>query len=267
MKNQCHKKKGFTLIEIMIATFISAIILTVILTIFSFGRKAYDYSEYSHTIAEDTYFAIQWLRKDLQQTSLGTIRSYPNADYQEEKPGASFESAIGVDSGTFELTDFGTPNWSNHVFYRLEESGTQYYKGRNLKVADLVRLEVPIPSDKTGTFPYPTDTLPSNADGKNKRVILRDVIMNGQDLDGNGEKDEYHGFRLWFVRKDKDGKEILSEYNPAQVSSWGNENQRDSLTIEGNTELVKIEMTVLQASGSTGEANISSMAFKVMPRN
>ena len=80
-----RRSRGFTLTEMIIAMVLAMIIMSTIIMIFSFGRRAYDYASYSYSINQDTYAAINWIGKEMSQTNLSSIMVYPNKINAAEK--------------------------------------------------------------------------------------------------------------------------------------------------------------------------------------
>ena len=301
------KKRGFTLTELVISSFIALILITIILTIFFFGRKSYDYSSYSYLVTEETYTAIKWLKRDIAQTSLNSIRVYYDEDKQMKPIGISMESAIDQKNETFTFDKDGTAKWTGHIFYCVEPSGEKLIGNTKIKIGSLVRWELPLEKDEISTYPIATDILPwdtkQNRKEANRRIIAKEVILPGQPLNLDDKKLESVGFRVTFVRIDPDtGKEVLSYTNPSLVSDVDNEMQEKDgtggnsgtpdkkdktletekgkekttkavmengkiLTPDGNTELVNVELTVWQISQATGQPNAFDITFRVMPRN
>ncbi len=225
-----EKKKGFTLTELIIASFIALILTTVILTIFFFGRKTYDYSSYSYLVTEETYNAIEWLKRDIAQTNLSSIRVYYDDDKQMKPIGISLESAVDSKDGTFTFDNDGTAKWTGHIFYCVEPSGEKVIGDTKIKIGSLVRWELPLDKEEISTYPIATDILPwdikQNRKESNRRIVAKEVILPGQPLNLDDKKLQSIGFRVTFVRTDPDtGKEVLSFVNPALVSDVDNEIQ------------------------------------------
>lgn len=256
--------KGSTLIEIMLASLIALILLSVILMCFILGKKVSDYSEYSYLLTRETFASLKWVMRDLRETSLTTVRSYEN-DPDSESIVLVFEAASKVGTNKLEFSNFGTPLWQKHVIYTLKPD-KELSKKYGIKVGSLIRYEL---SGENKLTPYPVNLqiegseihppLPKGL--KSQRVILRNVVLKGQDLDVNGKKDEdYKGFEVTFVRRNMNGEKVgsdeLSMVNPALSDNVGS-----------NTKLVNVQLTVLEVSSNTGKQNILGFSFRVCPRN
>ena len=175
---------------------------------------------------------------------------------------------------------------------------------RKIKIGNLYRWVLPLDKDSINTYPISTKVLPWDKKQKepssNRHLIAKEVIMPGQPIDPDKTDLQSIGFRVTFVRIDPDtGKETLSYTNPALVSDIDTsaskkggkkeENGKESneetkkgtnknnppgitekgktLTPDGNTELVNVELTVWQLSRETGKPNAFDISFRVKPRN
>jgi hypothetical protein len=258
------KIMGFTLVEIIISSFIAILIMTVALTLLHAGRKAYDYSIHSFYLSEDSYYATEWIKKDLMQSSLSSIRIYPNKNNPLENPGVSMISAFDPKSGNFRFNDYGRPGWQAHVFYTLVPSGHQVELGdKTYRSGQLIRWELPL--SKENNLPVPSAVLPSLfTQGINKRTIIQSVILPGENIIGDRKLDKFGGFKISFVRRDYgSGVETLSETNPADIS----DSDRGSYVTSGNTQLVQVDLVIQEISRTTGQPNVIDLPFRIKPRN
>jgi hypothetical protein len=227
---------------------------------FILGNKVSDYTEFSYMLTKETFVSLNWLMRDLRETSLTSVRVYED-DLNKESPVLTFEGASKVGSGKMEFSNYGTPLWQKYLIYTLVPD-VQVSNMYGIKVASLVRYELssesalsPLPAALELAGPKDHPNLPAHL--QSRRVIIRNIVLEEQDLDFNGSKDkEYKGFDVKFVRRDKDGKDVLTNQNPALAED-----------IEYNTKLLNVELTVLQVSGATGKQNILGFSFRVHPRN
>jgi hypothetical protein len=269
VKQKQYYNSGFTLTEIIIASFITLMLMTVVLMVLNVGRRAYDYSAYSFYLTEDTYAATEWIKKDLMQTNLSTIQVYPQKNDPKEPPGISLISAFDPQDGNFKFNDFGRPRWQTHVFYTLVPTNNPHGQGDEpYKVGQLIRWEMPL-SDNSN-IPFTSTILPSLISNlANKRVILHHVLMPGQDVKDLRKLDEFGGFRISFVRREYDHsdhntlKETISKINPANI----NDTSSGNLKTSGNTGLVQVDLVILETSRETGKPNLMDLSFRIKPRN
>ncbi|MCD4782780.1 MAG: hypothetical protein K8T10_03000 [Candidatus Eremiobacteraeota bacterium] len=262
-----RKSQGFTFAEIIIASFVALLLMGIVFTIFFYGKRIYDYSSYSYSISEKAYAPIIWLKYELMETSLNTIKVYPDEKNKKEPPGVSFESAHNPGTGRFEFSKFGAPKWSKHVFYTLVPAGEKQLGNHKLKTSDLIRWELKLQGENP--IPFSSEILPSSEMQKipeaNRRLILKNVIPPLQYLGDKKKIDEYGGFDVFFVRKDtKKGEGIESKINPSEITD---ENTRGTSGTITNTELIKVEITVLEFSSTTGKPNAFNITFMVKPKN
>ncbi len=268
-------KKGFTLIEIMIASFIAMILMGVIISIFFFGRKAYDYARYSYIIDLDTYTAIKWIKKDLIHTNLGTIWTISDEDlrkvnFEREVPVLTFESAVDPKTGNFTINKYGSAYWKKYVIYTIVKENKPLPEAEGIKVGRLMRYEKILTPQGDPNDPYPpmpkmldlSNSLQLPDGVTNARVVLQNVVLPGQNLDRKGGVEKYQGFLVRFVRKVTDSSGdvhwVLTSQNPSQTPGSD---------IDQNTLLVHVELTTLLVSTSTGKPNVFNFAFVVYPRN
>ncbi len=255
---------AYSIIELIISSFIFLLLLSIIYMCFFLGKTVTDYSEYSYMLTRETLISLNWIMRDLRETSLTTVRTYED-DPTDESPVLTFEAASAVGSNKLEISNFGTPLWQKYVIYTLKPDKRES-KEHGIKVASLMRYELsgesnlspfPIALELPGPKDHPT--LPPGL--KSSRVILRNIVLKGQDLDINGKKDDdYKGFEVTFVRRNKEGEKIgkdeFSDVNPALADD-----------IKSNTKLVNVQMTVLEISNTTGKQNILGFSFRVNPRH
>lgn len=276
-------KKGFTLTEVIIASVIAMILISVILVIFRYGRRAYDYASYSYVMGEKAYLSVQWLRRDFQQTTLSTIRVY-NMDSStiapNKYPGFSMIGSIDTKTRRFKINRFGYPEWNRHVFYTLVPDKKRV-NPQLPKTGTLFRWEMDPPVTQPNPYPQASSLDPTDMDnfqkGKNHKAVLRNVVLPGQDLDGDGEKDKYKSLKVMFVRKKAaDSNEfVLSTINPSLVNdsssregaALSGDPEIGSLKTSTNTELVHLTITVMKPSTATGKANYVILKQSIRPRN
>lgn len=265
-----NQKTGFTLVELILASFMALMIITVILTVFSVGRGSYYYSRSSYTVAEDSYASIKWLKKDLMQTALSTIwvinddqRSQMDRSGTTEYPVMILESAEDPATGNFTISRFGSPYWQKYLVYTLRRGETVSLGNNKVKTGSLIRYDLPLSGNSIPTIPkmFPGDSLQIPTGVTNPRVVLRNLVFSGQDIDYDGTIDDYNDFQISFIQRDSSGgdvSDVLTKTNPSQASPED---------IGKNTELTQVDLMILEISKETGKPNIFSITFKVMPRN
>lgn len=265
------KGSGFTLVEILIASFMALIIMGVIITVFIYARKAYDYAEFSYVLDEDVYAAVKWIKKDLAGTNLSTIWVISDDELdrfkhsKKEFPVLTLESAVDSKTGSFQFNKFGAPDWQKHVIYTFKANKVKQPGMKDIRVGTLYRYEKML-TDKEKDYNLPKmfepgDMFKISGDLTGKRAILYNVVIPGQDLDLDGEKEKYHGFLVRFIRQKEEDDEatwFLSDVNPSR---------NDPDLVSQNTRLINVEITTLTISRATGKKNVFNISFMVNPRN
>lgn len=248
-----RRKRGFTLVEIIVYSVLALLLLGLISSLLVLSRRNYEATSSSYLVGRDAEVAIRWLRTELQETALTSLRVYPSPDNSSEAPGMSLLSARDPSKG-FTVTPYGAPDWSREVFYTLD--GTSLIRWEQ-KRSD----SSPIPVAPTG--------MPSVTTG-DKRVVLRGLAEPGTKLPGLGQLDNYGGFRAAFVRHDSKGEipssrqdESLTAWNPSQVTLG-----KDSrLSVKGNTRQLEVTIVVQTKSSATGKKSLAQLPFRVTPRH
>lgn len=240
-------RRGFTLFEIIIYLCVFAITGLLIASIFQITRRTQQSSTAAHAVSGETDTAIRWLRQDLQDTALGSIRTFPG-------PVASMSSGRTVDAATrgkMLISEYGVIRWRKHVVYSFQRRG---------QVGNLVRWEVPftdaeveqrLPRFLPSLPPTPTQT----------RVILHNVLAPGASVSGLGgigtltADPDYGGFKVQFFRRNTGTAELdPSDVNPALNLD----------TPEFNSRLVNVELAI--AETALARPNVYRIRFRVCPR-
>lgn len=248
-----RRNRGYTLFELAIYLFLFAVAAGAVLALFQAGRNTGEATQASYLVSGSTDNAIRWLRQDLQETALASIRVHPGAGDAGEPPGVSMVSprAYSEDKqGEFLVNRHGAPQWDKHVYYTIQmEPGAQ--------TGTLVRWEREL-EDKTG-LPSMSVLRPSQGSTDHRRVMLHSVVAPGATMQGVGSTgsltaDEFGGFRVQFIRRlgGEAGAEQFTTVNPTK----GNP--------EDNTKLVEVELKIFQMRGS--KPNYFALKFRVAPR-
>ncbi len=87
------RRRGFTLMEIVVYTALGALALFAILTMFFITKSAQQQSYTSSLVSGRVYTALRYLRQDLQETALASIKVYPDSSNIRDPPGMSMASA------------------------------------------------------------------------------------------------------------------------------------------------------------------------------
>lgn len=214
-----RSRRGMTYIEVLVYIVLAGMASLAVGALFSLSRKAQNTTMAGYLVSGQADTSIRWIRRDLQETAMVSIVTYPNADKASQAPGCSFTSARDLgntQSGEAKLnvSQYAKPNWRKHVFYSLQNKD-----GRR---GDLVRWELGLTDAEKDFVPHTASTLPSAfSENKYRRVLLHDVLLANQkvpNLKGQPDyqTDKHGGFRVMFVKRagGETGAETLTDVNP-----------------------------------------------------
>ena len=280
-------RRGMTLLELIVTMALSSLILALLVSLFILARRSSAATMASYFLSKETETALYYLRRDLQQSALPSITSYPQTGpgAAAEAPGMSLATALDPDDiGKVRINDKGYPEWGNYVFYTVTREGSG-------PTGSLVRWVQRGASPNP--IPEPTSILPSTLQSPS-RVVLRQVLLPQQTLPGlqaSTRTDQYGGFRLSFVRTPKAGMAVvrfhlsginvpgsppggssdaalisgdsacLTQVNPQRVT----EGKIAGADASANTRLVEVELKVANPS-ETGQVGYFALEFRVCPR-
>jgi len=245
--------------ELAVYCFLAILAGLALYTLYTVGMRARQATISSYLVSVDTETAIRWIRRDLQETALVSIRTYPNADAPGEPPGCSFLSGRDLsekDEGKLNVSTYGAPQWTKYVFYTLVKGG---------RTGQLVRWEKALDAAQRDYVPRQTDVKPSAipAGTKSMRVMIKDALEPSVTVDMLADSpgwktNEFGGFRLQFVRRTggEGGAEVLSSINPSDHDKVPD--------TADNTSLLEVELKVL--TSDTSRPSVYDIKFRVHPR-
>lgn len=228
MKHQ----RGHTMIELIVYAFLAVLAGVMMIALFNATNSNRQATSSSYLVSGATESAIDWIRRDLNETALSSVQVYPSAGDSSEAPGLSLVSARAFDTNNeMQVNPWGAPLWTKHVFYSLvSEPGAHTGK--------LVRWEQEIASPNH--LPPLASLMPSALMNETRRrVLLHNVLAPSVTLENAGpgalSSDEFGGFRVQFVRRQggSGGQESLTTENPR----LGDPND--------NTRLMEVELKLL----------------------
>lgn len=246
------RSRGLTLAELLVVLFLSTLILGVLGMIAMAARGAYRTASSSYLLSREATTAFAFLRLDLEETALGSVRTY--------KDGFTMATARDPEQGhQLSFTPFGTPKWYGHTCYALEPQGKDTSRlvrwVRKQSFADGVPLASPFP-------PLP---LTNPVD---RRVVLRNLLSPGlavQERNGAyrvvADPRSPGGAHLTFVRRSARGREYSDE-NPASHQ----DRERPGWS-EGNTRLVQVDLKILEVDEESGQVGYMELNVRVAPGN
>jgi type II secretory pathway pseudopilin PulG len=250
------RRRGFTMVEVISAAFIAGLMLTCIYTIFFMSQGSYNTASQSYTIAQGTQTCLNWLRRDVRSSSLGTVLAYPNDNNSAEPSGLSLESPQGVqDEGKLMLNKYGAASWQKYVFYTLVPN-PDGVTGRIVRWTQPVTAQEPVPAS--------IPTLPSSRMmPSTERVVLTNVLLPNVQPNGVPSNTGANGgFSIHFVRRDTDDDALVT-LNPTTQQ----DDENGSLPSKGNTQLIQIDLQVYAVNPQTGKPNYYAITSRMMPRN
>jgi len=268
-------RRGMTMLEVLIWAVLCGMAALAVGSLFILGRSAQQTTLSGYLVSGEGDLALRWLRRDIQETALVSLRTYPNAAQAAQPPGCSMVSGRTVanagpevslaspvplePANQFNVSQYGTPLWAKHVFYSLKP-------GSDGRRGQLIRWEQAIPSHSQDFVPRPSNILPNAfAVPATQKVILQNVLLpnqtvkNLQKIPGEQvQSDKYGGFKVQFLQRigGEDGNEQLVEINPGDASQPQNS--------ANNTRLVYVRLQILQ--DDRHEPNFFQIEFKLHPR-
>lgn len=246
MRNQ----RGMTIMELVVyfaLAILAGVLLWSITNLIWGGQRA---TASSYLVSGETEKAIEWIRRDVNESALASIEVFPNAERTAEAPGMSLVSNRAYDSelrGKPLINRWGAPQWDKHVLYTLR-------RGDDALTGSLIRWEKEMV--KKDFLPGVSSTLPSMVESSKQRVLLRDVLLPNVSVPNAGPEgtlatDEFGGFRVQFVRRTggSGGTESLTTVNPRKGAA------------SDNTRMLEAEIKLLQNERS--QPHTYSITFRL----
>lgn len=200
------------------------------------GQRA---TESSYLVSGETERAIEWIRRDVNESALAAIEVFPNSEHENEAPGMSLVSNRAYDPELRAkplINRWGAPQWDKHVFYTLQG-------GSGGRTGNLIRWEKELA--QKNFLPASASLLPSALEPAKKRVLVRDVLLPNTTVSEAGPggslvTDGFGGFRVQFIRRSggSGGPESLTTVNPRKGAS------------ADNTRMLEAEFKLLQSDRS-----------------
>lgn len=252
-----NRKRAVSLIELLIYTMVAFLIATTALYIFSYARKTSTAASSGFNISQDVVSAIRRLRRDLQESSLQSIRYFSTGS----SPQLVMASAHD-DSGQFQISRYGVPQWSRYVCYALLPDT------KNIGLTSLIRFEVsnkfsdhcPAPAAEALKIPAKFSAVAPSVMAAHFSLGARaDGMQEGQLKSSDPDAG---GLHVRFIRRDNNGNETSSPLNPNQ-----NDDTRQPGWSAGSTGLVEVHIQVAEINGATGKWSVIDLPIRAAPRH
>lgn len=259
------RKKAFTLIESLVYLGIFSLAGMLIATIFFYMNRTQRATTATYAVTGETDTAIQVIRRDLEETALGSIRLNAEPVHRTGRgpagdapafltSGASFCAArvpAGPDVDKLWISEYGVPRWTKNVFYAIRKKGND--------PAELVRWEIPLAATANNRIPQSVELFPTVVNSTTERVVLHNLILPNATVRDvpNYKANAWGGFDIGFLRrKGGNGEDYKAYKNPNQETEAAA--QLDA------TQLVDVKLAISQ--DLTGKTEFYSINFRVMPR-
>lgn len=221
--------------------FLAVILLGIVVRMVTLNRKQMEKPAASFRIQQEVLALQEFLRRDLKETHLSTVRIYPNSDYPNEPPGISMVSNRTLLQDEAMTTSAGHPYWQKTVYYTLEDDPDREGTGR------LVRMEG-VTSGLPSTSPKADSKPPSQAtiDPRRKKVLSRFIVMPNEKLPGlNKTTTDQGGFEASFIDEEGDSSRTDFLQHP----------------------IVNVNLIFMEKSASTGKPTIMNYEIRMYPEN
>jgi Tfp pilus assembly protein PilW len=175
-----RKRRGTSLIELVIAMFISLLILGATYELFVNQHRLAERPRASMAVQEGMAQAVRWLQKDLSETNLQTIRTYTSTS--DGGPGLSMESPRHMESpDRLEMGTLGIVKWQKFVYYTLIPRADGYGTGRLVRREGDIAANVASPpaGDPQHRIPVASSNPPSTAScaASRERTLAQNVML------------------------------------------------------------------------------------------
>lgn len=235
------KQRGFSLFELVIYSFLLAVILGIVFRMAIFNRRTFGKPAASFRIQQDLMSIQEQLRRDLEETHLSTVRIFPDNPASADPPGISMISPRDIVKDEIQTTPSGTPNWQKIIYYYMEKDPDRPETGR------LVRHEGVIPGLPSAN-PAASDFKPNEAphEAKRSRIAARHIMLpNDSAKEINLTLGNQGGFEANFM--DQNGDKSRTDYQHKHV--------------------VLVNLTAKEISKSTGKPTVLGTEIRVYPRH
>jgi type II secretory pathway component PulJ len=261
------RKRGMTLVELLVATAIAMFLLAVLTATVRLLARGTQKASTGYSLGQNVFKGTNYIKADLFDTALASVRVFPSDDHDDQAPGLSLLSAHPMnESGSFQFTAYGSPGWQKHIFYTLQKM-----KG-NPERAQLVRWGKKL--SQSGGPPIPSTLLPDTvAEADRSRAVLNHLLPAGHVIKPDGpdgmarvhaDQNEIGGFQVRFLRYPEGQGQGLAERSSRNPTTWYDSNGDEATT--RHTRLIEVKLTFVK-DNEKGMLDSEQMSFRVCPRN
>ena len=230
------KRAGFTLVEILVATMISALVATLAISVYTVTVNRESSNIGSFEVESQLAHTVDVLREELRETNFSSIHlGVDNLSFASANPMNEISS--------MEVSRFGAPKWQKTVLYSLRPDP------QNPALSHLIRQEAPL----DGLVPLQAPN--SDGDPSSTRVITRHLISKGYEIkkssDGQMRLQSSDKAAAGFAPRFVDKHNNLSLQRPGASSA---------------TELLNIDLHFANLN-QKGHLHSAHLQFRIFPRN
>jgi type II secretory pathway pseudopilin PulG len=232
-----RRRRAFTLIEMIVAIVLGMLVLGLLVRQFVIFRRESENPLASMGMEQSTVTLLRTLTRELTETNLQSIRSLPHDS------GVVMVSARD-DKDNLCFTPQGTVAWKKYVFYQVNDAHSTEVLPAQIQVGSTqvapVVGELDYDESTTGISVEPTgppSLSPSAASGRH-RVVAHNLLM------------------------DK-----TSGLSGCSVYYLDSSNAPHAFTDKDRGEPVCVNITLMDASGRTGQATVRKLFLQVKPKN
>jgi len=248
------RRRAYTLIELIVYLGIFLLVVLTVGAVYSILTQTQNSTAATYAVTGDGDTAVQYFRRDLEETALASVRVYSSSSTQltELRPALSFCSPRIFEPGkpgSLQISEYGAPRWVKHVFYALDSRSGE-------GTGNLVRWEAPFDSGDRALLPR-IALFPKQIDRPTAHILLHNVVVPNRPIEGVPlyKASPWGGFRTQFVRRPNEyGEDSLSDENPSL----------NRVAAADNTRLLEIELAICDETG--GKPNYCSFKFRVNVR-
>lgn len=239
-----HRSRGVTLIEMIVAMGVALVVMTCAYALYRENRLMLEKPRASYSLQDDLLAGTRWIQRDLSETNLLSIRTFPNSSAPDEPPGMAMLSPRSAIDEVLVLSEYGGVRWQKYIYYTLEPV--------DATTGNLVRMEGPIadmstPLDAGRRVPLPSTKIPTmGGDPSSRRIVARHLLLPNASLPAEVGKIPGGGFEAGIERNG-----LLQPVTGTLMTSAP----------------ITVDLRVFTVSTSTGRPSMLSRRVVTLPQN